>query len=158
MTKTIATLVALLTFFSMTPSQREEVTDWEKAYMVNMTVEEFDLISRTVEAESDRGSSEDSYEGRVLIALTILNRCYSEEFPNTITGVISQSGQFAVYGSGAVWNVNRTIYSDEAVLEAFLRLYRGTAPNVMYFNNSNYSYGTPYGYAGGNYFTVTNGG
>lgn len=155
MTKTIALLVALLTFFNMTPSQREEVTDSEKANMVNMSVEEFDLLSRTVEAESDRGTSEDSYEGRVLIALTILNRCYSEEFPDTITGVISQSGQFAVYGSGTVWNVNRTVYSDEAVLEAFLRLYRGTAPNVMYFNNTNYAYGIPYEYRGGNYFVTS---
>jgi hypothetical protein len=44
--------------------------------------------------------------------------------------------------------------SDAAVCEAYRRIQDGDAPNVMYFNNSNYAYGTPYCYEGGNYFVT----
>jgi spore germination cell wall hydrolase CwlJ-like protein len=54
-----------------------------------MTEEEFIFISSVVEAESDRS---ESLEGRILIAETILNRVNSDLFPDTISGVLTQSG------------------------------------------------------------------
>ena len=140
---------------SMTYEEKISSDDSVKAIVADMTTVEFDLMSRVVEAESDRGTSEDSFEGRVLIALTILNRVNDSGFNNTIAGVIYESGQFQVVETGAVWSVGRTDLSDLAVIEARQRLESGEAPNVLYFNNSGYSYGTAYGYFGGNYF-VTN--
>lgn len=141
-------------FFSQTPEWRAECSDELKAAACGITVEEFDLLSRVVEAESDRGTSEDSFEGRTLIALTVLNRVSSADFPDSIYGVCHQSGQFAVVSSGAIYSIRRTDLSDEAVVEAFRRVIEGNYPNVMYFNNSCYQYGSAYGVYGGNYFVT----
>lgn len=138
----------------MTYDEQVEADDTTKAIVADMTPVEFDLMSRVVEAESDRGTDDDSFEGRVLIALTILNRVNSSRFNNTIAGVIYESGQFQVVSSGAIWSVGRTDLSDLAIIEARFRLESGEAPNVLYFNNSNYNYGTPYGCYGGNYFVT----
>ena len=136
---------------SMTDEQRYEASTDMKARAVGLTEEEFIFFSSAVEAESDRGSNN---EGRVLIALTIYNRQRSASFPDTISGVLNQSGQFSVVSNGRV-RVGRTNRSDAAILEAHRRLAEGEAPNVLYFNNSCYQYGTPYCVEGGNYF-VTN--
>lgn len=129
----------------------EEMTDEELAAYCDMTVEEFILMSRVVEAESDRS---DDMQGRIYIAETIFNRVDSSDFPNTIEGVICQSGQFEVVSNGMIYSVGRTTYSDTAIAYAYDDIQNGTAPYVLYFNNSGYQYGTPYGYFGGNYFTT----
>lgn len=136
---------------SMNDEQRYEASIEYKARSVRMTVEEFDLFSRTVEAESDRSSN---LEGRVLIAEVIFNRVNSSSFPDTITGVCTQSGQFQVVYEGTIWTVGRTSLSDWAIIEASRRINAELAPNVLYFNNSGYAYGTPYCYEGGNYFVT----
>jgi len=123
-----------------------------KAYVAEMTVEEFELMSAVVEAESDRDIDEDSYNGRVLIALTILNRVEYPSFGSSITSVITESGQFQVYYEGTYKDVGRTELSDKAVIEA-VKWAKEDHPNVIYFNCIGYNYlGTPYAYVGGNYF------
>lgn len=42
----------------------------------------------------------ESYEGQLAVATVVMNRVESPRFPNTIEGVISQSGQFSPYKSG----------------------------------------------------------
>lgn len=153
--KVIAIFFSLLMMLEVWYKQPEEFrsnADTEvMAFFCQMTPEEFDLVSRTVEAESDRS---DNFEGRVLIAETIFNRVRSDSFPNTIEGVCYQSGQFQVVYEGTIWSVGRTDLSDQAVIEALYRIEKELAPNVMYFNNSGYAYGTPYCYEGGNYFVT----
>lgn len=122
-----------------------------KAIVADIDYDEFVLFSSCVEAESDRT---DNFEGRVLIAETILNRVNSSEFPDTISGVIYQSGQFEVVANGSIWSCGRTDLSDMAIIEAINRVNSGEAPNVMYFNATGYAYGTPYCYEGGNYFVT----
>ena len=134
-------------YFSMSEEQRAEASLEIKARAVGMTEEEFDLMSRTIEAESDRSNN---LEGRVLIAIVIFNRV--GVFSDSITGVITQSGQFSVYESGAVWSVGRTTLSDQAIIEAHSRIAEGEAPAIMYFNNQGYN-GNGYCECGGNYFS-----
>lgn len=137
---------------SMTQEQRYEAPVELKARAVGLTEEEFRFFSCVVEAESDRGYSDESQENRVLIALTIYNRMYSDSFPDTISEVLNQSGQFSVVSSGLCWDVGRTNRSDDAILEAHRRLADGTAPHVMYFNCVGYNGFTPYALVGDNYF------
>lgn len=137
-------------WFSMTEEQRQNCTIEFKARACGMTVEEFDLMSRVVYAESDRSS----FEGMVLIALVLFNRVEDSRFEDTIIDVCYESGQFQVVENGAIWSAGRTTLSDQAVIEAHARLATGEAPNVMFFNNSGYGYGTPYAYEGGNYFVT----
>ena len=139
-------------YYSLPEDLKAEMPIEYKAYVAEMTVDEFSLMSAVVEAESNRETDEDAYEGRVLIALTILNRVESSQFNNSITSVISESGQFQVYYEGTYKDVGRTDLSDMAVLEA-VKWCKEDHPNVIYFNCIGYNYlGTPYCYCGGNYF------
>lgn len=136
-------------WFSMTEEQRMEAPTELKARAVGLTTDEFDLMSRVVEAESDRSNS---IEGRILIALVIFNRVEDGRFEDGITEVCCEDGQFEVVENGTIWSVGRTELSDWAIIEAHQWLAEGDAPAVMYFNNSGYSYGQAYGYVDGNYF------
>ena len=136
----------------------EPMEPWER---VNMTEEEFILLSSITEAESNRSQTDN--EGRIMIAICILNRVNDEtgRFGEGITGVISQSGQFSTClraSDGTYYSVTeRTELSDQAVIEAVRRIESGEAPAVLWFNCIGYSYGTPYGNIGGNYFSCDGG-
>lgn len=154
MHKTISIVLSVILFWwntVATPDEQWNADPYIKAAVCGIEYDEFVLFSACVEAESDRS---ENMEGRVLIALTILNRVNSSEFPDTISGVIYQSGQFEVVSNGMIWSVGRTNISDMAIIEAVERIQSGDAPNVMYFNNSGYAYGTPYCECGGNYFVT----
>lgn len=153
-----AFLVAISIFMAwwagLTELEKYNAPTSAKAASIGMEEWEFIFFSSVVEAESNRGSDADSYQGRVLIAETIINRAFeSNEFEDTIAGVLTESGQFDVVTNGSYYG-SRTNLSDAAVLEAYEEWQDGDAPMVMYFNNSNYNYGTPYGYYGGNYFVT----
>lgn len=146
-------LVAIVTIsinLFKAPVPIEAMSIEERAAMAYMSVEEFELISSVTEAESNR--CQDSTEGRRYIALCILCRVMDTRFPDTITGVLTQSGQFStVRGGHSV--TNRTDLSDRAVIEAVQWIHSGEEyPWVLYFNCRGYNGGTPYAQIGGNYF------
>lgn len=122
-----------------------------KAEALNMTADEYDLLTRVIEAESDRNTTGD-ITGRMMIAVTILNRVKDSRFPDTVYGVLTQSGQFTTVQSGRC-NVNSTPFAELAILRAIYELSAGNVPNnVLFFNCIGYNNGTPYGCYGGNYF------
>ena len=121
-------------------------------FMFRLTKEEFELFSAVVEAESDRT---DNLEAKTFVALTIWNRKNSSDWPNTITGVITQGGQFQVYYEGTYKSVGRNNLSDMAIVEAYSMIDTGDYPNVIYFNCVGYNgLGTPYACIGDNYFST----
>src|SRR5574344_1321743 len=91
MSKPIAVVILIVSmlFWNSEPLERASYSDEIKSAMWQMTVEEFDLMSRVVEAESDRS---DNLEGRVLIAEGIVNRVEKADFADSITDVCNQSG------------------------------------------------------------------
>ena len=58
------------------------------------------LLSKLVYAEA-RG---ESYKGQVAVAAVVLNRVASPSFPNTVSGVIYQSGAFSSVNNGSINN------------------------------------------------------
>ena len=58
------------------------------------------LLARLVYAEA-RG---ESYKGKVAVAAVVLNRVRSSSFPNTLSGVIYQSGAFESVTNGSIYN------------------------------------------------------
>lgn len=64
---------------------------------------EVDLFTRIVAMEGD---SRYGYEGYLAVATVIMNRVNSSRYPNTITKVVSQSGQFSVYTSTRKPSIN----------------------------------------------------
>lgn len=153
----IITLVAVMSLginLIKAPVPFEATSLEERAEAAGMTVEEFTLISGVVEAESNRSTDGDLL-GRELIALTILNRVEDERFGcDSITEVLTAPGQFSTVVNGQSV-VDRTDYSDEAVILAVEWLESGEAPNVEFFNCIFYFRGYPaYDYVGGNYFSL----
>lgn len=59
---------------------------------------DLNLLSRLVYGEA-RG---EQYKGQVAVAAVVLNRVKSSSFPNTVAGVIYQSGAFDVVKDGQI--------------------------------------------------------
>lgn len=141
--------------YNMPLNARKCLPDAAKCFVCEITLNELELFSAVVEAESDRGEDTASYEGRVLIALTILNRVNSSQWPDSIEGVIKQQNQYEAYYNGSYLSAGRSQLADAAIIEACQMLEDGSAPNVIYFNCIGYNYlGVPYCYKGGNYFEL----
>ncbi len=80
--------------------QAEEAAEAEKDQILaasGISEEDYDALCRIVEAEA--GS--ESQDGKLLVADVILNRVADPEFPDTIQGVITQSGQFTPVSNGS---------------------------------------------------------
>ena len=58
------------------------------------TEEDKDMLARVVYHEAGHGLT--NYNCQIAVAETVLNRCLDKDYPDTITEVILQSGQFAV--------------------------------------------------------------
>lgn len=151
--------VALAFNISLVKLEAPEITTEEYAQACGITIEEFVFLSSVVEAESNR-STDGDLEGRIFIAVTIINRVNSEYFPDTIDAVLTQRGQFStVRNHHSI--TDRTQWSDEAVLQAFERLEAGEIPdNILFFRAGHYfagyeQYGN--GPIGGNYFSLYGG-
>ena len=59
---------------------------------------EVDLLARLVRAEAGN----QPFEGKVAVAQVVLARVSSNQFPNSISGVIYQSGQFSPVSNGSI--------------------------------------------------------
>ena len=86
------------------------------------------LLSRLVYAEA-RG---ETYKGQVAVAAVVLNRVASSSFPNTISGVIFQSGAFSCVANGAINNT-----PDSTAIRAALDALNGWDPTggCLYYYN-----------------------
>lgn len=74
----------------------------------SLSSSELNLLARCVYAEA-RG---EPYTGQVAIAAVVLNRVRSSKFPNTVSGVIYQSGAFTAVSDGQInLTPNQTAYN-----------------------------------------------
>lgn len=91
---------------------------------------DLNLLSRVVYGEA-RG---EPYEGQVAVAAVVLNRVKSSSFPNTISGVVYQSGAFDIVRDGQI-NLTPNSTAKKAAQDA----YNGWDPSkgaIYYFNPS----------------------
>ena len=91
---------------------------------------DLNLLSRLVYGEA-RG---EPYTGQVAVAAVVLNRVKSSSFPNTIAGVIYQSGAFDVVGDGQI-NLTPNETAKKAAQDA-LNGWDPTNGAIYYFNPS----------------------
>lgn len=90
--------------------------------------EEAQLLARLVEAEAQG----EPYVGKVAVAEVVLNRVRSNQFPNTITGVIYDAGQFSPTMDGRI-NITPSAESYTAVAEAMAGS-NYTAGSLYFYN------------------------
>jgi len=86
------------------------------------------LLAKLVYAEA-RG---ESYKGQVAVAAVVLNRVASASFPNTISGVVYQSGAFSCVSNGSINNT-----PDSTAIRAALDALNGWDPTggCLYYYN-----------------------
>ena len=86
------------------------------------------LLARLVHAEA-RG---ETYKGQVAVAAVVLNRVASAAFPNTVSGVIYQSGAFSSVSNGSINNT-----PSSSCIRAALDALNGWDPTggCLYFYN-----------------------
>jgi N-acetylmuramoyl-L-alanine amidase len=80
-------------------SPAKEVVDYDKGGNV-VEVSNHNLIAQLVTAEA-KG---ESFAGKVAVAEVIINRVESDEFPNTVSGVVYQTNQFSPVADGSINN------------------------------------------------------
>ncbi len=88
------------------------------------------LLARAINGEA-RG---EPYEGQVAVGAVILNRVRDSKFPNTIAGVIYQSGAFTAVADG---QINVPIEEGATVVKAARDALNGWDPTdgaIYYFN------------------------
>lgn len=78
---------------------------------------DLNLLSRLVYGEA-RG---EPYQGQVAVAAVVLNRVKSSNFPNTVAGVIYQSGAFDAVSDGQV-NLTPNSTAKSAAQDALNRM------------------------------------
>jgi N-acetylmuramoyl-L-alanine amidase len=89
-----------------------------------------DLLAKVVYAEA-RG---EPYTGQVAVAAVVLNRVASSSFPNTVSGVVYQSGAFTAVSDGQI-NLTPNDTAKKAAQDA-INGWDPTSGCIYYFNPS----------------------
>lgn len=89
-----------------------------------------DLLARLINGEA-RG---EPYKGQVAVGAVVMNRVKSSEFPDTISGVIYQKGQFSCVTDG---QFNKTIDENSTIYKAAREAINGADPTngCLFFYN-----------------------
>lgn len=80
------------------PVEEVEVPQENTGGAISASEYEMLFLAATIQAEADNQGS----VGQLAVGTVIMNRVMSSHFPDSIVGVITQSGQFASYSSGMV--------------------------------------------------------
>ena len=108
------------------------VSEQNISYAATSRTSDIQLMARAINGEA-RG---EPYEGQVAVGAVILNRVKSSKFPNTIAGVIYQSGAFTAVADG---QINQPIAEGSTVYKAAQDAKNGWDPTggcIYYFNPS----------------------
>ena len=113
------------------------------------TPEEVMLLKRVCMAE---GGNTETVKGLVAIFSVARNRVLDPRFPDTISGVCLQSGQFETVSTGRIWNYEVNDKVEEA-WELFLQGGYEEFPDICFFTAGGYNpYCKPAYKLGGHYF------
>ena len=122
---TVLLLLILFFIFSDIGILKKEIS-----YAATSNTSDIQLMARAINGEA-RG---EPYEGQVAVGAVILNRVKSSQFPNSISGVIYQSGAFTAVADG---QINHSIAEDSSVYKAARDAINGWDPTggcIYYFN------------------------
>ena len=126
----IAILLSTICYFAV--NNLSENSNVSIAASSSSNASDVQLMARAINGEA-RG---EPYEGQVAVGAVILNRVKDSRFPNTIAGVIYQSGAFTAVADG---QINAPIAENSTVYKAAEDAMNGWDPTggcVYYFNPS----------------------
>ena len=127
----LSTIIIVFTFFIIIFINITEINQQSQSLAAGSSQSSnLQLIARAINGEA-RG---EPYEGQVAVGAVIMNRVKSSKFPNTIAGVIYQSGAFTAVSDG---QINVPIKEGSTVLKAAQDALNGWDPTggaIYYFN------------------------
>lgn len=91
-----------------------------------------EMLAKCVESEAGN----QGLMGKRFVVDVILNRVDSQRFPNDVTSVISQKGQFSVYSSG---KMSRTVPSEETYEAIKMETEHRTDKEILFFASGTYN-------------------
>ena len=101
---------------------------WKALRKYTLNKSEMEIMARIIHGEA-RG---EPYKGQVAVGAVVMNRIRSDQFPDTIRGVVFQAGAFTAVSDGQYWLApNATAY--KAALDA-VRGWDPTGGALYYFN------------------------
>lgn len=106
---------------SSTSSENQTDKSSKKTETASGGTKDIDLLARVINAEA-RG---EPYLGQVAVGAVIMNRVKSAEFPNTISGVVYQKGQFSSVTDG---QINAAYENESQIRKAAQEAYNGSDP------------------------------
>ncbi len=128
--KTLASFILLITMFIIIVVLSKNNSEQNISYASTSNTSDIQLMARAINGEA-RG---EPYEGQVAVGAVILNRVKDSRFPNSISGVIYQSGAFTAVADG---QINAPIDEGSTVYKAAQDAMNGWDPTggcVYYFN------------------------
>ena len=123
-------IVLLLTIITLIIYLLQNINNHVEAAGGSGSESDIQLMARAINGEA-RG---EPYEGQVAVGAVILNRVKHSSFPNTIAGVIYQSGAFTAVADG---QINVPISEGSTVYKAARDAMNGWDPTngaIYYFN------------------------
>ncbi len=107
-----------------------------KAAQAQMTAEDQKLLASIIFCEAGN----QPYEGQVAVGAVIMNRVRSGAYPNSISEVIYQSGQFGPAMTGWLDTVRSSGGYTQTAMQAAVDAMSGVNPigDCLYFGNGNY--------------------
>lgn len=97
-----------------------------KYFGLKITEEDKEILLRTAEAEAGEGNKDNKKN----VMTCIINRVLSDEWPDTIKGVVFQKNQFAVIADGSYYRVK----IQDSTLEAYEEwLHEGLGHDCQFF-------------------------
>ncbi len=128
--KIIMTFILLIITLVMLVILSKNNSKQNVSYAATSNTSDLQLMARAINGEA-RG---EPYEGQVAVGAVILNRVKDSRFPNSISGVIYQSGAFTAVADG---QINTPIDEGSTVYKAAQDALNGWDPTggcVYYFN------------------------
>ena len=128
--KIVFLILILASIILVTTILGTNVIEQNISYAASSKTSDVQLMARAINGEA-RG---EPYEGQVAVGAVILNRVKSSKFPNTIAGVIYQSGAFTAVSDG---QINASIDEGSTVYKAAQDAINGWDPTggcIYYFN------------------------
>ncbi|MDD2954025.1 MAG: cell wall hydrolase [Parabacteroides sp.] len=124
------------TEYEMTPEDIAEEEYWDS----------LELLACCVMAEAEG----EDLMGKRMVVDVVLNRVDDPDFPDTITGVITQKYQFSSYWDGRLEKADPT---EDCFTAVKMELEERSYPGIFYFTAGQYGeYGTPWKQHGNHYF------
>ena len=128
--KIILIIISVLTLIIFSVILGDDKENTNISYAAGSSNSDIQLMARAINGEA-RG---EPYEGQVAVGAVILNRVKSSQFPNTIAGVIYQTGAFTAVADG---QINVPIDEGSTVYKAARDAMNGWDPTggcIYYFN------------------------